>query len=352
MTLLFVLLGFLCALPLVGLMYQVAGSRKDARRYPPPGKLTDVGGHRLHVHFSGAGSQVAVLEAGIAGSTISWELVRREAESFVTVVSYDRAGLGWSDAADEPRTIENTVVDLKRLLDAEGIARPILVGHSFGGLAVLEYACKHREELAGLVLVDPLPASEWCPVAPEEAARLRRGIALARRGAWLARFGVVRASLDLLQAGSRRVPRLAARVSGQNAGAKLMDRLAGEVKKLPRELWPLVQTHWSQSKSFRSMVSHLESLPGSASACSVDVSLGDLPIVVLSAADSTPSRLEEHRRMAARSTRGEMLVVENSGHWIQLDRPDLVVDAIRKVAAISSSGRTLPPPPPHPSAYP
>jgi pimeloyl-ACP methyl ester carboxylesterase len=346
MTTLLILIGALCALPLAGALYQIVGSRRDALRFKPPGKLVDVGRHRLHVQVAGSGSPIVMLEAGIAASSVSWEPVRREAQTSMTVYSYDRAGLGWSEASNEPSSIENGICDLKTILESQGIARgTVLVGHSWGGLAALEYACRNRGQLAGLVLVDPLPASEWCPLVPEEAAKLRRGVALARRGAWLARLGVVRLSLDLLQAGSRRIPKLAAGMSARGGGSKLTERLVGEVRKLPRDVWPVIQSHWCQTKSFESMASHLESLPESAAACRTDCDLGDLPLVVLSASDSTSSRLAEHRRMARLSTRGEILIAERSGHWIQLDQPDLVVDAIRKVAAISSSDRIHPQPP-------
>ena len=181
-----------------------------------------------------------------------------------------------------------------------------------------------------LVLVDPLPSGEWHPPSAEEIDRLQHAVRLARRGALLARLGVVRISLDLLQAGSRAIPLIAARTSGRR-GSKLTERLVGEVRKLPPELWPVVQSHWCQPKSFRSMADHLASLPASAAACDPVGDLGDLPLIVLSAADSSPSRAAEHDRMAARSTRGAKVIAEKSGHWIQLDQPDLVIDSIRRL---------------------
>ena len=328
------LLGAICLLPLAGFLYQLLGTSRDARRFPPPGRLVDVGGRRIHVHLSGEGHSIVVFEAGIAACSVSWAGVRTEVEKFARVCVYDRAGLGWSEAAPIPRTLANIIADLEAMLSSLGEQAPlVLVGHSFGGLVALEFACRHPAELGGLVLVDALPASEWRTVPPEEAARLRNGIRMARRAALLARFGVVRFSLDLLRAGSRRIPKVAARISSIQGGSKVTERIVTEVRKLPPSLWPIVQAHWCQPKSYRSMASHLECLPASAAACSERIDLGDLRVVVLSAADSTPARSAEHARMARQSSRGEMIVAENSGHWIQLDQPELVVAAIRKIVS-------------------
>ena len=331
MTFFLIVSAILCAMPVAGLIYQWLGSGQDARRYPPPGKMLDVGDHRVHVHVTGTGPATVLLEAGIAASSVSWQPVEAGIGAFAQVCAYDRAGLGWSDHSSAPRTIGNIVRDLHSLLAKVSPSGPVvLVGHSFGGLVVLEYARLHRQDVAGLVLVDPLPAAEWHPPIAAEIDRLCHAVRLARRGALLARLGVVRVSLDLLKAGSRAIPKLAARTSG-GRGSKLTERLVGEVRKLPRELWPVVQAHWCQPKSFKSLADHLASLPVSAAACDAASGLGDLPLIVLSAADSSPSRSVEHDRMAARSTLGRKVVAEKSGHWIQLDQPDLVIESVREV---------------------
>ena len=320
-------LGLVCALCIAGVLYQEMGSARDARRFPAPGQFVNTGGHRLHAFLSGASGPTVVFESGIAASSLSWETVRREVARFARVCTYDRAGLGWSDAADSPRSLDNVLGDFRALLKSLAIDGPlVVVGHSFGGLAALQFACRYPSELSGLVLVDPLPASEWCPAQPADLARLQRGVKLARRGARLARLGVVRLSLDLLRAGSRWIPKLAASLSARGGGSQLTERLIGEIRKLPPELWPVIQSHWCQPKSFHSMASHLEWLPVSAAGCAAECDLGHLPVVVLSASGS-----EAHARMAGASAAGEMWVAEKSGHWIQLDQPELVVAAIRRV---------------------
>jgi len=176
--------------------------------------------------------------------------------------------------------------------------------------------------VAGLVLVDPVVRADW----PQMTPRLRRGVMLSRRGAMLARMGVVRLALKLLTGGSRRIPQLLARVSAGN-GAGVTDRLVGEVRKIPKEHWPTIAEHWSEARSFEAMARNLEKLPVSVKQLDESRSLGDLPVIVLSAG----RRIPEHEADARLSTRGECVLVPDSGHWMQLDHPDAVCDAIAKV---------------------
>lgn len=326
-----VVVALVAAVLVAGATYQAAGIAKDARRFPPPGRLIQAGNHRLHAHCSPGPAPTVVLEAGIGASSVSWAVVRKKLAGIARVCAYDRAGLGWSDPAGVPRTLANILDDLQAVAADPEVGRPfVLVGHSFGGMIALEYACKSREALAGLVLVDPLTASEWHPLTPAAARMLARGVRLSRRGAMLARLGVVRFTLALLTKGSRRVPRVFARISSGN-GAPLTERLVGEIQKLPPEVWPHIRAHWCQPKSFHGMADYLANLPANAASCTSECDLGDLPLVVLSAADSPASRVAEHKRIARSSRRGRWEMAQDSGHWIQLDRPDLVVAAIREV---------------------
>jgi pimeloyl-ACP methyl ester carboxylesterase len=282
----------------------------------------------LHVQIEGQGEPVVVLEAGIAASSLSWSLVQKQIAEFTTVVSYDRAGFGWSTDAQGTGTALEAAVNLKRMLQQFGLAHPVVfVGHSFGGLILRTFQQRYPERVAGLVLVDPVVRSEWRgrDFGKHRRRVLARAVRLSRRGAWLARAGVVRLALVLLTGGSRRLPRILALVSAGN-GASVTDRLAGEVRKMPRELWPAIAAHWSEPRSFLAMANNLESLPVSAGQVDENAGLGNLPLVVLSVSSAA-----EHARDAQLSTRGEHVVVPHSGHWIQLDAPHAVVDAVRRV---------------------
>ncbi|MGD1096308.1 MAG: alpha/beta hydrolase [Bryobacteraceae bacterium] len=324
-----VLLGlviFVLLLILTGVLYQYAGATADARRYPSPGVMIDIGTGSLNAVILGAGSPVVVFEAGIASTTLSWQLVQPEIGTFSQTVSYDRAWLGWSDPLPEPRHIWTQVEELRRMLARAALGSPrVLVAHSYGGLIAQAYALRYPQELAGMVLVDPAAAAQWT----KPSKTLRLGVSLSRRGAFLARIGLVRFALNRLTSGSRTLPKLIARASSGQGGG-LIERLVGQVQKLPREVWPLIQSRWCDPKCFEGMARYLEALPENAA--SVPASpLGDLPLIVLSSETASAIERQEHEELARRSTRGRLEIVSGSGHWIQLDRPDVVIQAIREL---------------------
>jgi pimeloyl-ACP methyl ester carboxylesterase len=331
LTLLLLVLGPLAAILSAGLLYQAWGSYRDRRRVPPPGRLIDVGKHRLHFFDQGNGSPAVILEAGIAGSSLGWALVQPEIAKFTRVCSYDRAGLGWSDGARSVPSISDAVADLRSLLSRAGVPSPyVLVGHSFGGLLARAYACRMPQEIAGLVLVEPVSPTYWSDCPARERARLRLGARFSRRGAWLARSGLVRFALAAMLGGGRILPKLIARVSA-GKGRGTVERLVGEVQNLPRDVWPCIASHWSNPKCFRAMAAALECLPANAKEALGMTVPAQIPLVVLSATGSTELELEERERWVRESKRGLHVRLENSGHWVQLEHPQIVVDAVREL---------------------
>lgn len=289
--------------------------------------MIDIGGRSLHVQVKGRGAPAVVLEAGIAASSISWALVAPEMAKFAKVVTYDRAGFGWSNPAPHQSTALDSVNDLAALLDRLEICEPVVIaGHSFGGLIARLFQQRHRERVVGLVLVDPVCRALWREASVERRRMLARGVMLSRRGALLARMGVVRAALRLLMSGSHMIPKAMARASA-GRGAGVAERLTGEVRKMPRELWPAVAAHWSEARCFRTMADALENLPLSVRQLDESRPLDDLPVTVLSAASASDEEIAEHARDAALSSHGRHVIVPGAGHWIQLDAPDAIVEA-------------------------
>lgn len=325
----------LIALLVIGIVYQVIGEARDRRRFPPLGRLIDVDGRRWHLVESGSGIPPVIFESGISASCLNWTAVRAEVARFTRACAYDRAGLGWSDPADSPRVASRLVAELEALLVAARIPKPnILVGHSFGGLLVSMYAANRPDEVAALVLIDPLSPTEWLRPSEAQSRMLSRGVHLAKRGAWLARFGIVRFALKLLTSGARRVPQTVARITSSGSGQSLISRLVGEVGKMPREVWPMVEAHWCLPRNFEGLAAALEALPASSAEAAGLTLPESIPLTILSAANSSPTQLAEREALAKRSARGRHIVATKSGHWIHLDEPDLVVEAIREMVRL------------------
>jgi len=312
----------------LGAIYQALGSRFDQTQFPPPGRLIDVGGHKLHLYEQGSGSPTVILESGISASSLNWRRVQTAVADFARVCSYERSGLGWSELSDEPCTPIALAAQLHSLLHAAKLPGPhVLVGHSFGALIVQAFAARYRNETAGIVLVDPLDPAEWTPLKDEQRRIIAHGAGLSRRGAWLTRFGVTRACLALLLAGNRIVPRAAAKMWSGRA-AQVTDRIAGQVRKMPEETWPLVAAHWKQPKCFEGMARHFECLAASIQEMA-DVKLLTIPVTMLVGTQNEhPADPLEYANRISPET--QVIFAEKSGHWIQLDEPELVVNSIRR----------------------
>jgi pimeloyl-ACP methyl ester carboxylesterase len=194
------------------------------------------------------------------------------------------------------------------------------------------FAHLYRNGVVGIVLVDSVHPFEWKNPTSEQLRMIEVGQRYAWIAAWLARLGFVRFCLTRLARGSPRLGRAAASAFGVGTAAALQ-RIVGEIRKLPAPILPIVRELWSQPKNFISLGQHLAALPVSAAQAAAVGSLGDLPLVVLSADHRTAPYAEWQRDLAQLSSHGRHLVASNSGHWIHLDHPELVTGAIREVVA-------------------
>ena len=145
-----VTLALMVGLASVGASYEAIAAGGDAKAYPPPGRLVDVGGYRLHIQCAGTGSPAVVLDAGLGGTSLDWNLVQKEMGLTTQVCAYDRAGMGWSETGPLPRTPDQIARELHTLLTNAGIPGPyVLVGHSVGGKNVRMFALQYPDEVAG-----------------------------------------------------------------------------------------------------------------------------------------------------------------------------------------------------------
>lgn len=296
-------------LALAGMIYENISEARDRRFNPEDGRLFDVGGFKMHMDCTGEGSPAVILESGLGDSYVSWRKVQPQIAKFTRVCSYDRAGIGYSDSSSQPRTSGVIAGELHALLQAARIAPPyVLVGHSMGGYNVRLYASLYPSEVTGMVLVDASHPDQDNRFPPE----LKN-----MEGSWLREAEFLEYTSPL------GIPRLMG----------LCDQD------------PVLRAAECNFHSAREGVAELKGFAESAVQTAATGSLGDMPLAVLSHDPEKPSadlpadlakptneaweKMQEE--LAHLSTRGTQVIAKNSSHYIQLDRPDVVIDAVRGV---------------------
>jgi pimeloyl-ACP methyl ester carboxylesterase len=323
----------------LGVIYQSVGTRRDATRYPAPGRMVDLGSHRLHLLESGlasGGRPTILLEAGLMSTVLSWSNLQQELSRSFHTVSYDRAGLGWSELGPMPRTADRLVDELHSLLRRAAIPPPyVLVGHSFGGLTMPLFAARFPDEVAGMVLVDPVAPTEWNPPSERDRKLTRIGAKVCRRAAFLARIGLLRLVAFLLTTRAKNVAASLVRLISRGSPAESGTVSSPWFTALPANEKEMAAVFWIQHKFALTIASQLENLPASAARVGQLDSFCDKKVIILSAATAPEGRRKEHAARAARLPLGEHILAGNSNHWIMQQEPELVLCAIEKVVSNS-----------------
>ncbi len=282
------------------------GGLNDA---PPLGKLYEIGGgRRLMLHQAGSGVPAVVIEAGGGAFGLDYYNLFELCAQRTTCVLYDRAGSGWSDPVDGPRSAAEIVTDLHTALGLAGIKGPyLMVGHSLGGLLVRAFAQHFPDDVVGLVLIDPSAEGIPLPKEGDEA--------------------IVYKMLEQLRAN----PEL---------WRQWYPELFEDFEKLPAHVRdPLIARHLAlDDAGLRDMMS--------AARIQAEVTNGpalpDIPVTVLTAMkiDPTPGqsnsdveafnqiKLDAHRTLVNSLPHGEHRVRDDGGHRLTAQRPDIVVAAI------------------------
>lgn len=308
-------LGLVLVLVAAGAGYEQVMSAGDAERYPPPGRLVDVGGHRLHLQCVGVGSPTVIMEGGGGGNVLHWMTVQPQIGQLTRVCTYDRAGMGWSEPGPLPRTPDRIVAELHTLLVNAGVPGPyVLVGHSIGGKYVRLYGRAHPRDVVGMVLVDSRHEDVDAAMSPAMRADDGAGAQTQHRVAWvLGRLGVVRMTAP----GPADMPVDTRRMIGVLAGR-------------PQALATQSDEYAHQTDADAA----LRAAPP----------LGRLPLVVLSSelvAERDPILRATMRTQVGLSTDSRLVIAAGSGHAIQFDRPDLVIGQVLQVVGAARAGHPL-----------
>jgi pimeloyl-ACP methyl ester carboxylesterase len=301
---------------------------RAAREYPAPGRLVDIGGRRIQIDCRGAGSPTVVLESGLdTFGSLSWVAVHDSIAKTSRTCAYSRAGIMWSDAVSGAFDTQSVAQDLHEALTKAGEPAPfVVVGHSLGGPYALIFTDLYPADVAGLVFVD---ASH-----PDQVERLRRAAGTPVKDPTI--MLNILASLAWTGIG-RLIP-------------------AGGNPKIPAATGAAMAAY--TPTSFAPAVRELKSLNATLGAAGKHRRLADRPLVVLTAmAELPPAVLKGvgmtraqgvrfqaewktlHDDEATWSSHSRHEVVPDATHYIQLDRPDVVIKAVREVVdAVRNQG--------------
>jgi pimeloyl-ACP methyl ester carboxylesterase len=318
--------GLVVFVLLAGVLYQFVATKIDAYRwYPPPSEMVDVGGSSMHLHCTGEEGRAPtiVMDSGLGGTVLDWQLVQPGVAKFERVCSYDRGGMGWSDPGAQPRTSQQIVEELHALLNNAGIEGPyVLVGHSLGGNNVQIYASRYPDEVAGMVLVDPQFYNTPSYLDPELQNAVEEGYPTPSFRLWTKFLATI---------GVSRLPYTFGGQTDENAA---------------------ISTHAKVISETMDEYAYLEESAKERRAATV--SLGDKPLIVLSAgAREFPGFSQEQSDQFSEawtesqvdltrvSRNSEQIIAEDSTHNIQADDPELVIDTIRQVMEAIRNGGSV-----------
>lgn len=181
------------ALAVLGTTYQALGAWFDWQAFPPPGEMIDVGDYRLHLYCQGEGKPTVILESGLSATVAMWARIQAGLAETTQVCAYDRAGIGWSEAASRQADARQVVDQLHGLLQKADVQAPyVLVGHSMGGLFARAYTAAFPQQVVGLVLLDAAHPDQGQRLPEEAQAQQGKFIQLLQWAPTLARLGVLR----------------------------------------------------------------------------------------------------------------------------------------------------------------
>ena len=303
------MLALMFFLAVAGFLYENIAETRDRRFNAMAGQLVDVGGYKMHIHCTGQGSPAVILDSGLGDSYISWRIVQPQIAKFARVCSYDRAGTAYSEPSPHTRTSRVVAEELHTLLHNAGVTGPIvLVGHSAGGYDVRVYTSMYRNEVVGMVLVD---ASH-----PDQEKRFPPALKNLE-ASWLREFEFLEYTAPF------GIPRLMGFCDPD----------------------PVVRAAECNFNTARENVAEMKAIEESATQTAATGSLEDLPLAVLShdptkLLSDLPADLAKpinddwekmQEELSRLSSRGTQTIATNSAHYIQIDRPEVVVEAVRTV---------------------
>jgi pimeloyl-ACP methyl ester carboxylesterase len=309
---------------LIGVIYERVARDRVAQEFPPPGKLINIGDRRIHLNCRGEGTPVVILESGAdpSGSAL-WQPIHQSIATFTRVCAYDRAGLMWSDPASGVRDGVAIAHDLHQTLATAHESGPyVMVGASMGGPYIMTFTRDFGSEVAGLVFIDA--------AHPDQSRILTEAT------------GKPDVEIPI-------VFRLLAKLDW--TGLPRIVLPAAEVSELPVAVTRAITAY--QPPSLGPSLDEASAFEATFREIGAFRTLGKRPLIVLTHGKPWSAYSEDQRRAsgfsveeftrheaawralqadeATWSSRSVHRIIEDSSHVIQLERPDVVIEAVREV---------------------
>ena len=306
---------------LVGAGYEVVGRRNAAREFPMPGKLVDIGGRRIQLDCRGSGSPTVVFESGLdLSGSLNWSLVHDSIAKTTRACAYSRAGIMWSDPVDGAQSGKGVAKDLHAALTNADERPPyVLVAHSLGGPYAMIYTKYNPGEVAGLVLVDASHPDQVARMSSLTSWTIEDEVKSLRFPAHLGRLGIVR-------------------------------KVAAADSAPPTPAYVVRATSAYTPTGLPAMLKEVDAFRATLAEAGTFRTLGDRPLFVLTATAPmdkvnrdalklNPAGVAEYQKRwvelqneeASWSSRSQHQLVPDSNHYIQYQKPAVVIAAVRSV---------------------
>ncbi|QQP10492.1 alpha/beta hydrolase [Lysinibacillus agricola] len=307
---------------IAGFLYELISYKNVKNKFPPDGQMVDVGNREIHMNIQGIKTNLppVVIETGTGSWSYDWSNVQQELSKHTQVITYDRAGYGWSDPSPNGFSVDTTIEDLSKILESSKIDTPvILVGHSVGGIYSRLFADRYPEKVSGLVLVDSRneyfseQATEYNNKFFETQDQTMNRI--------LSQIGIVR-------------------LIGKNMFSdSIPDYISAE---------KYINVHWD-APFFKVLGEEIKEIKVSEKLLKDTQSLGDKPLTIVTpidvelmavelgfseqeASDLNKKWKDSQKRLTNLSTNSKFVLVPNSSHSVMYDQPEVIIESILETA--------------------
>ncbi len=299
-------------------------------RYPVPGRIFQVDGYGMHLYCTGTGAPTVIVEAGLGNDFISWQRVQPEVAKFTRICTYDRAGLGWSDDQPGPHDAKHFARQLHALLNTAGENAPlVIVGASAGGFYARQFVSDFPQQVAGLVFSDSsvpdqvrdMPAGAWTAEKARSIHRDNMGDLINQSTGW----------------------------------ARLRGQCKGEVEQGLDAWRDLARAKACRPAYARSGLAEWDEFWNSAEQAAQAHCCGEIPLIVVSQDPDRPKTGSDAQNLAGRpiwnrlqeslkalSSQSRRIIARGSRHHVMIDRPDVLIGAIRQVVTDVREHKTDP----------